>query len=165
MRIEDSEGPLPPEETGAQEGLDRRTVLKTGALIGAAAVLTSKKSLVLAQSAPPPPAEPALCGTTPPVSPPTTPFMDTLPVPFPAIPQFLNPVPTKAANIRRRRGRASAASALGAVPAVPLVSDGSQAVAAQVPLPAAALVPLDVQRQVPGAHAAQLLRRAGRSCG
>ena len=53
-------------------------MLKTGALLGAAAVLTSKKSLVLAQGAPPPLAQPVLCGTTPPVSPPTRPFLDTL---------------------------------------------------------------------------------------
>ncbi len=80
------------------DGLDRRTVLKTGALLGAAAVLTSKKSLVLAQGAPPSPAPPVLCGTTAPVSPPTRPFLDTLPVPLPALPQILSPLPTKAAN-------------------------------------------------------------------
>ena len=72
-------------------------MLKTGALLGAAAVLTSKKSLVLAQRSPPP-AQPVLCGTTPPVSPPTRPFLDPLPVPLPALPQILNPLPTKAAN-------------------------------------------------------------------
>ena len=47
MRTEDStrepeEGQKPSEETGAQDGLDRRTVLKTGALLGAAAVLTHR---------------------------------------------------------------------------------------------------------------------------
>ena len=73
-------------------------MLKTGALLGAAAVLTSKKSLVLAQGAPPPLAQPVLCGTTAPVSPPTRPFLDTLPVPLPALPQILSPLPTKAAN-------------------------------------------------------------------
>jgi FtsP/CotA-like multicopper oxidase with cupredoxin domain len=88
----------PPQEPGAQDGLDRRTVLKTGALLGAAAVLTSKKSLVLAQGAPPPLAQPVLCGTTAPVSPPTRPFIDALPVPQPALPQILSPLPTKAAN-------------------------------------------------------------------
>ncbi|MGH8237330.1 MAG: multicopper oxidase family protein [Steroidobacteraceae bacterium] len=72
-------------------------MLKTGALLGAAAVLTSKQSLVLAQSAPPP-APPVLCGTVAPVSPPTRPFLDTLPVPMPALPQILSPLPTKAAN-------------------------------------------------------------------
>jgi len=80
-----------------EDGLDRRTVLKTGALLGAAAVLTSKKSLVLAQSSPPL-AQPVLCGTTAPVSPPTRPFLDALPVPMPALPQILSPLPTKAAN-------------------------------------------------------------------
>jgi FtsP/CotA-like multicopper oxidase with cupredoxin domain len=97
MRTEDT-NQQPPEEPGAQDGLDRRTVLKTGALLGAAAVLTSKKSLVLAQGAPPPLAQPVLCGTTPPVSPPTRPFIDALPVPQPALPQILSPLPTKAAN-------------------------------------------------------------------
>jgi FtsP/CotA-like multicopper oxidase with cupredoxin domain len=103
MRTEDStrepeEGQTPSEQPGPQDGLDRRTVLKTGALLGAAAVLTSKKSLVLAQGAPSSPAPPVLCGTTAPVSPPTRPFLDTLPVPLPALPQILNPLPTKAAN-------------------------------------------------------------------
>jgi FtsP/CotA-like multicopper oxidase with cupredoxin domain len=103
MRTEDStrepeEGQTPSEELGAQDGLDRRTVLKTGALLGAAAVLTSKKSLVLAQGAPSSPAPPVLCGTTAPVSPPTRPFLDALPVPLPALPQILTPFPTKAAN-------------------------------------------------------------------
>lgn len=103
MRTEDStrkpeEGQAPAEEPGAQDGLDRRTVLKTGALLGAAAVLTSKKSLVLAQTAPQPPTQPVLCGTVAPASPATRPFLDTLPVPSPALPQILNPFPTKAAN-------------------------------------------------------------------
>ncbi len=95
MRNEDST-PDSPQEGG--EGMDRRTVLKTGALLGTAAILTSKQSLVLAQGAPPPLAQPVLCGTTAPVSPPTRPFMDTLPVPLPALPQILSPLPTKAAN-------------------------------------------------------------------
>jgi FtsP/CotA-like multicopper oxidase with cupredoxin domain len=97
MRTEDSPSESPAEPPGAQDGLDRRTVLKTGALLGAAAVLTSKNSLVLAQSSPPL-AQPVLCGTTPPVSPPTRPFLDALPVPLPALPQILSPLPTKAAN-------------------------------------------------------------------
>ena len=79
----------------------RRKVLKMGTAAGAAtilapAVLTSRKASVFAQS---PPVEPVLCGTVPPASPPTTPFLDSLPIPFPAIPQDLNPAPTKAANI------------------------------------------------------------------
>ncbi|MGH9753067.1 MAG: multicopper oxidase family protein [Blastocatellia bacterium] len=40
-----------------------------------------------------------MCGTTPPASPPTTPFVDHLPIPFPAIPTILSPAPTKQANI------------------------------------------------------------------
>jgi FtsP/CotA-like multicopper oxidase with cupredoxin domain len=77
--------------------VDRRTFVKTTAATGVVAVLTSRKSSVFAQSGPP--AEPVLCGTTPPPSPPTTPFVDNLPVPFPAIPQSLDPAPTKSANI------------------------------------------------------------------
>ncbi|MGH9347470.1 MAG: multicopper oxidase family protein [Vicinamibacterales bacterium] len=76
--------------------MDRRTFVKTSVAAGAVTVLTSRKSTVFAQSTP---AEPVLCGTTPPVSPPTTPFVDNLPVPFPAIPQNLDPAPTKEANI------------------------------------------------------------------
>lgn len=94
MRNEDS---TPDSTQETEEGIDRRTVLKTGALLGTAALLTSKQSLVLAQSAPPL-AQPVLCGTTAPVSPPTRPFIDTLPVPLPALPQILSPLPTKAAN-------------------------------------------------------------------
>src|SRR5262245_21949564 len=45
-----------------------------------------------------PPAEPVLCGATPPASPPTTPFVDSLPIPFPAAPTILFPTPTKSAN-------------------------------------------------------------------
>lgn len=78
-------------------GVNRRTFVKTTAAAGALTVLTSRKSSVLAQS-PPPPAEPVLCGTTPPVSPATTPFLDNLPIPLPSIPQNLSPAPTKAAN-------------------------------------------------------------------
>jgi FtsP/CotA-like multicopper oxidase with cupredoxin domain len=85
-------------------GMTRRDVLKLGSAASAAVVLapmvlTSKKSTpfeVLAQS---PPAEPVLCGATPPPSPATTPFVDNLPVPFPAIPTLLNPAPKKQANI------------------------------------------------------------------
>lgn len=87
-----------PRQAGVGPTVDRRTFVKTTAAAGALTVLTSRKSSVFAQG-PTPPAEPVLCGTTPPVSPPTTPFVDTLPVPFPAIPQNLNPAPTKAANI------------------------------------------------------------------
>jgi FtsP/CotA-like multicopper oxidase with cupredoxin domain len=85
-------------------GITRRDMIKLGSAAGAATVLgpivlTSKKSTpfqVLAQSAP---AEPVLCGTIPPASPPTRPFVDNLPVPFPAIPTILNPAPKKQANI------------------------------------------------------------------
>jgi FtsP/CotA-like multicopper oxidase with cupredoxin domain len=60
-------------------------------------MLTSWKSY--ASTAIAPPAEPVLCGTTAPASPPTRPFVDSLPIPFPAIPTILFPTPTKAANV------------------------------------------------------------------
>src|SRR5689334_20699828 len=85
-----------PADSTPSEGIDRRTVLKTGAVLGAAAVLTSKQSL--AQSSPQPPAPPVLCGVTPPASPATTPFKDELAIPPPAVPVILNPLPTQAAN-------------------------------------------------------------------
>ncbi len=90
-------------EIRKKEGeVSRRSVLKMGAAAGAATVLspiilTSKKSSVFGQTGV---AEPVLCAPTPvPQSPPHTPFVDDLPVPFPAVPQFLSPAPTKNANI------------------------------------------------------------------
>lgn len=82
--------------------LTRRSMLKMGAAAGAVTILgptilTSKKSTVYAQGTV---AEPVLCAPTPvPQSPPHTPFVDDLPIPSPAIPQFLSPLPTEAANI------------------------------------------------------------------
>ena len=67
------------------------------ALLGAAAVLTSNKAAFAQTSGSPTP--PVLCGIDPPISPATTPFRDTLPVPPPAWPVLLNPLPTEAANI------------------------------------------------------------------
>jgi FtsP/CotA-like multicopper oxidase with cupredoxin domain len=81
--------------------LSRRTMVKLSAAAGAGTVLspiilTSKKSTVYASGTV---AEPVLCAPTPvPQSPPHTPFVDDLPIPSPAIPAFLNPAPTKAAN-------------------------------------------------------------------
>ncbi|HVF90518.1 MAG TPA: multicopper oxidase domain-containing protein [Blastocatellia bacterium] len=81
--------------------ISRRDMLKMGAAAGAVTILgptllTSKKSLVFAQGAV---AEPVLCAPTPvPVSPATTPFLDNLPIPLPAVPQFLSPTPTENAN-------------------------------------------------------------------
>ncbi|MEK6300946.1 MAG: multicopper oxidase family protein [Acidobacteriota bacterium] len=81
--------------------LTRRTVLKLGAAAGAGTllapmILTSKKSTVYAQGTV---VEPVLCAPTPvPQSPPHTPFLDNLPVPSVAAPQFLSPTPTEAAN-------------------------------------------------------------------
>lgn len=83
-------------------GVTRRDMLKISAAAGAAAalgptILTSRKAHAFDHLTPP--AEPVLCGTTPPASPPTTPFVNHLPIPFPAIPTILNPAPTKHANI------------------------------------------------------------------
>jgi FtsP/CotA-like multicopper oxidase with cupredoxin domain len=81
--------------------LTRRDMLKMGGAAGVATVLgptilTSRKSTVYAQGTV---AEPILCPPTPvPQSPPHTPFVDNLPIPSPAIPQFLNPAPTEFAN-------------------------------------------------------------------
>src|SRR5262249_2735489 len=80
--------------------VDRRTVIKGGVIAGAAAIITSKKTAVFAQSnSPPPLAGPVLCNPSPTNSPPTTPFVDDLPIPLPAFPTILNPAPTKSANI------------------------------------------------------------------
>jgi FtsP/CotA-like multicopper oxidase with cupredoxin domain len=82
--------------------ISRREVLKMGAAAGAVTILsptilTSRKSTVFAQGTV---AEPVLCAPTPvPQSPPHTPFVDDLPVPFPAVPQILSPAPTENANI------------------------------------------------------------------
>ena len=84
-------------DPGVPGGLDRRSVLKAGGLLGAAAVLTSNNPAFAQTSGRPAP--PVLCGIDPPVSPATTPFRDTLPVPPPAWPVLLSPFPTEAANI------------------------------------------------------------------
>jgi len=81
--------------------VDRRTVIKGGVIVGAAAVITSKKTAVFAQTnpAPPPPVGPVLCDPSPTNSPPTTPFVDNLPITQPASATTLRPAPTKSANI------------------------------------------------------------------
>jgi len=84
-------------DLGVPGGLDRRSVLKAGGLLGAAAILTSNKAAFAQTSGGPTP--PVLCGIDPPTSPATTPFRDTLPVPPPAWPVLLSPLPTEAANI------------------------------------------------------------------
>lgn len=91
----------------SEGSVSRRDVLKVGAAAGTVAViapsmLTSKKALALPLEGGTPPAEPDLvaCRATPPVnSPVTVPFRDTFTAPFPAIPQNLNPAPTKQRNI------------------------------------------------------------------
>lgn len=91
-----------PKKTKKEFELSRRTMLKLTAAAGAGAVLspmilTSRKSTVYADGTV---TEPVLCAATPvPQSPPHTPFVDDLPVPFPAFPQFLSPAPTENANI------------------------------------------------------------------
>jgi FtsP/CotA-like multicopper oxidase with cupredoxin domain len=85
-------------------GVSRRDMLKMGGAAGAATILgptmlTSWKAYASQPTVTSPPAEPVLCGATPPASPATTPFVDSLPIPFPAVPTILFPTPTKAANI------------------------------------------------------------------
>lgn len=82
--------------------MTRREVLKLGATAGAVTalaptILTSRKASAFDHLTPP--AEPTLCSAPPPVSPPTTPFVQHLPIPSPAIPKFLWPLPTQNANI------------------------------------------------------------------
>ena len=92
--------PMKPVKENKTE-ITRRDMLKLGAAAGAASILgptilTSKKSIVYAQGTV---AEPVLCPATPvPVSPATTPFLDNLPIPSPAIPTVLSPFPTQNAN-------------------------------------------------------------------
>jgi FtsP/CotA-like multicopper oxidase with cupredoxin domain len=85
--------------------IDRRTVIKGAVITGAAAVITSKKTAVFAQTppdypgVPAPPGAPASCDPAPTNSPPTTPFVDDLPIPATAPKVGLFPFPTKNANI------------------------------------------------------------------
>src|SRR6185503_4854696 len=82
--------------------VSRRTVLKIGAAAGAATVLvpniiTPRKALasLLQGGSVPPPLVQCLSGAA---SPSHTPFVDELPIPFPAIDHPLNPQPTETAN-------------------------------------------------------------------
>src|SRR6266540_742439 len=84
-------------------GVTRRDMLKMGGAAGAATflgptMLTSWKAYASQTTVSTPPAEPVLCGTIPPASPPTRPFVDVLPVPHPAVPRTLHPTPIKEAN-------------------------------------------------------------------
>ncbi len=79
--------------------ISRRNVLKIGAAAGAATVLApsmivNRKAFGFADPVAPPLTQ---CVSTP-ASPPHTPFVDDLPIPFPAIDQPLNPQPTETAN-------------------------------------------------------------------
>lgn len=91
------------EKKRSENNLSRRDVLKIGAAAGAVGVLgpslTPLTKEVLAFTDPPPPSEPLICATLPTSSPITTPFRDNFEAPFPAIPKFLNPIPTKARNV------------------------------------------------------------------
>ena len=97
--------------------VSRRDVLKIGAAAGAVTVLaptmlTSRKALAALPAVPEP--DLVACRATPPVnSPATTPFRDTFKAPFPAIPQNLNPAPTKARNHSRRRGSRASTTSVG----------------------------------------------------
>jgi FtsP/CotA-like multicopper oxidase with cupredoxin domain len=79
--------------------ISRRNVLKIGAAAGAATVLapsmlTSRKALGFQGTVNPPLVQ---CNASP-GSPAHTPFKDSLPIPFPAIPHDLDPDPTQNAN-------------------------------------------------------------------
>ncbi len=79
--------------------ISRRDVLKIGAAAGAVAViaptmLTSRKALAFQWGVP----EPLVRCVSTAASPPHTPFVDELLIPFPAIDHPLNPQPTKSAN-------------------------------------------------------------------
>lgn len=92
----------PPLDEGSDASprvVDRRTVIKTGA-IGAAAIVTSSKTKpARAQSYPPPPPPGPTACETPSSSPPTRPFIDHLPVPSVLPSTYLWPAPTFHANI------------------------------------------------------------------
>jgi FtsP/CotA-like multicopper oxidase with cupredoxin domain len=85
--------------------LTRRDALKLGAITGAAAIITSRKSLaageILEDEYPPadPVPQPTPCGTQPTASPPTRPFVQQLPIMEPARRKsLLIPPPTLRAN-------------------------------------------------------------------
>lgn len=82
--------------------LTRRDMLKvsSAAIVTAPLILTARKST--AQSTDDTEShvsEPVLCGTVAPISPPTRPFADSLPIPGTLSSGFLFPRPTKSANI------------------------------------------------------------------
>src|SRR6185503_1391307 len=78
--------------------ISRRNVLKIGAAAGAATVLAPNIITKTAQAQGSVPIPLVQCVGAP-VSPPTTPFVDELPVPFPAIDRPLSPQPTEAPNL------------------------------------------------------------------
>jgi FtsP/CotA-like multicopper oxidase with cupredoxin domain len=80
--------------TANGSGMSRRTMMKGSAAVGAAAILTSRRSFA-DDTFPTPPAEPVNCTPSSPVqSPPTQPFVNALPIMPIAIPTILNPAPT-----------------------------------------------------------------------
>jgi FtsP/CotA-like multicopper oxidase with cupredoxin domain len=87
-------------EENTEGTISRRSVLKIGAAAGAATVLapniiTSRKALGAAFDGPAPPLVQCTAAVR---SPAHTPFVDDLPVPFPAIDHPLSPPPQEAAN-------------------------------------------------------------------
>lgn len=90
-------------KNGSSGGVSRRDVLKIGAAAGAATViaptmLTSRKTLA-AQAVAEPDLVACRAAGEPENSPPHRPFLDTFTAPFPAIPQDLDPAPTKEQNV------------------------------------------------------------------
>jgi FtsP/CotA-like multicopper oxidase with cupredoxin domain len=81
--------------------ISRRTLVKGSVIVGAAAVITSKKTAVAQEypGVPAAPGAPTSCDPEPTNSPSTTPFVDDLPIPAIAQQAPLFPFPTKNANI------------------------------------------------------------------
>jgi len=80
--------------------MSRRTVLKAGAVAGGVALVTSTKSFPTHLIEPTANAQTDDCMINPGVSPPTSAFVQALPIPPVAVPvPSLNPAPTKHANI------------------------------------------------------------------
>ena len=79
--------------------VSRRTVLKTGAVAGAVAVVAPNILTKTAQAQQIPPKPLVQCTPALGNSPAHTPFVDELPIPFPAIDHPLNPQPTEHPNL------------------------------------------------------------------
>jgi FtsP/CotA-like multicopper oxidase with cupredoxin domain len=82
-----------------ESGMSRRKALKIGALAGGAAVITSTKSFPTHWIEPTAHAQTDDCLVNPVTSPPTSAFVQALPIPPIKTPTVLSPAPTKKANL------------------------------------------------------------------